>query len=209
MKKSEFCEKEFEILFCREFLNLNNCDFFFPSQRQEVRLGFDALFVGKKFKAKIFQFKVVSEYIKNPFGHSLVSFGFPTHRGPGNSQNQHNTLVNYNRIGLQASYLVPCFITWRDLQSFVKRNSLLTHCRSLTPIHPLSAGNHTIKFDAISARQYCDEAEDIETTSSFSLEDSPVISYNELQMYSISNEKENLFDSLTKNKMVMLYKLLP
>lgn len=107
MKSSEFCEKEFEILFCREYLNRFKCGFFFPSQREEVRLGYDALFRGKKFKAKIFQFKVVSEYERNPFGHACKSYGFETHQSAGGEQKQHNNLIKLRKFGFDASFLVP------------------------------------------------------------------------------------------------------
>ncbi len=208
MKRSEFCEKEFEILFCREFLNRYKCDFFFPSQRQEVRLGFDALFKGKTFKARIFQFKVVSQYAKNPFGHKLNSYSFPTHKGVGNSQNQHNALVNFNNTGLRASYVVPCFVDRADLLSSVKSNSLMSHCRSLIPKFPLSPGNHTIKYDTLKAQQFCDKAEDLKISSGFTIEDSPEIVYDKLLDGSIINEQRNLFDLLTRYKMAMMYKFL-
>lgn len=208
MIESEFCEKEFEILFCREFLNKYNCDFYFPSQRKEVRKGFDARFKNKIFKAKIYQFKIVSEYVKNPFGHALQAYGFKTHKGKNDSQTQHNKLVYLNQKGLDASYLVPKFIKRNSLITFSRNLLLLHNCVSLKPLYSLPAGNHYIKFDAIKAQQFCQEAENMEISCSFSVDDGPEISYNDLFMPAKLNEQGSLFDVLSKHNLIMMYKML-
>lgn len=209
MTYSNFCEKEFEILFCREFLNKNNCcDFYFPSQRQEVREGFDALFKNSKFKAIIFQFKVVYEYSRNPFGHAITSFGFTTHKRSG-QQKQHNILVKLNSKGLNAGYAVPCFIDRNSLIHYARNNILLDNCLHLIPTNPLSPGNHTIKFDTTPfAQQFCNDAENIVIRNSFSLEDNNIISYNNLCENIDLITEGCLFDILSKNDLFMCYKLI-
>ena len=206
---SEFSEKEFEIMFCREFLNKHNCcDFYFPSQRKEVKKGFDARFKNRKFKAKAFQFKVVFEYKNNPFGHVVKSFGFETHKHNG-YQKQHNLLVKLNSRGLSAGYAVPCFIERKFLIDYARHDKLLDNCLHLIPINPLSAGNHRIKFDTTPfAQQFCNQAENMKTSNLFSLENSEVISYNGI-CESLEFVKEGgLFEMLSSNNLFMCYELL-
>ncbi len=206
---SKFCEKEFEILFCREFLNKYSCcDFYFPSQRKEVKKGFDARFKNKKFKAKIFQFKVVFEYCKNPFGHLVKSFGFETHKVNG-QQKQHNALVKLNNRGLSAGYAVPCFIERNSLIDYARHDKLIDNCLHLIPIKPLSAGNHRIKFDTTPfAQQFCNQAENMKISKLFSLEYSEVISYNNICESLEYNKAGGLFEMLSSYNLFMYYELL-
>lgn len=209
MKYSKFCEKEFEILFCREFLNKNNCcDFYFPSQRKEVRKGFDARFKGKKFKAKIYQFKVVHEYSRNPFGNNERSFGFETHAHNG-TQKQHNTLVKLNNKGLRAGYAVPCFIDRQSLINYTRSNTLIDNCLYLIPKHDLSPRCHIVKFDTTPyAEQFCNNPEPIQIDELFSLQNCAEISYNEFCESLQLREGNNFFDFLTSNNLLMFYKIL-
>lgn len=202
--KSQFCEKEFEILFCREFINLFHCDLCFPSAKQEERKGFDARFKHKKFKAVFFQFKVVEEYVRK----NTWNFHFPTHATRTGEQKQHNTLVKLNSkqpaTHPVAFYVVPNFIERKVLIQHSRIDKLLKNCKYLYPLYPLNKGTHHIRFNNTRAAQYSKEPQDMGILQSAPFENAPELDFDSLN--ALFPEKEDLFSTLVKNRICLFYK---
>ena len=210
MKKSDFSEKEFEILCCSEMFSRYNCDFYFPTQRKEVNKGYDARFKHKKFRALFFQFKVPREYSKSFFNNSCQMFGFPTHKTKKGNQKQHNLLVKLNNnFTNSACYLVPLFIDRKDLITNFRSQQLLNYCVGLLPKYSLSNGNHTIYYDKNNAVQKCDSEEELRIANieEVDLRKSEELEYKDFVDY-LNVQDDGLFQFLGKHNIFMLYKII-
>lgn len=74
---------------------------------------------------------------------------------------------------------------------------------------PLSTGNHRIKFDTTPFdQQFCNQAENMKARRLFALENSEVISYNELRESLEVVKEGDLFEMLSSNNLFMYNELL-
>ena len=166
MKKCEFSEKFYEILFDHLLLNnMSGVHLYIPSQNKEAKLGYDALFKDNKRKRVLaFQFKVCEEYIKIPkyFSKNRV-FKFELHKEKKGNYIQHNKLVNYNLNGkYRAFYVVPYFNSYKDLYDFLNKNMLLQNSLFLLPeIYIKDKNSHFINFDKNIGFQHSKEKHEI------------------------------------------------
>lgn len=210
MKKSNFSEKEFEILCCSEMLSLFNCDFYFPTQRKEVNKGYDARFKHKKFKALFFQFKVPYQYQKSIFNNNSPMLGSQTHKTKQSRQKQHNLLVKLNKKNSNSAfYFVPLFIDRSDLISYFRSKKLFDFCLGLIPYHKLNDGNHNIYYDAGNAVQKCDSEEKLYVVNIKELDlcKSEELKYEDFVDY-LHIQNQELFQFLGKHNIFMLYKII-
>ena len=123
MKKCEFSEKFYEILFDREVLNkFPNMRMYVPSQAKEEYCGYDALihlrkvFPKAKFKFFALQFKIPQKYEKVKSPYCKNAFKFYLHMDKRKKYNQHNKLVKMTKSKKYgAFYVVPKFNTYSGL----------------------------------------------------------------------------------------------
>lgn len=149
MIKSEFPEKIYEMLINCYFLS-KGFDIYIPSQNKESKLGYDALFQNKKRKIGIFQYKVVSEYIRKPKIHSKANkvFNFEIYKSNKNGFKQHNLLVKKHLNGITCGYLVPCFVSYDNLYNFYHSNILINNSKFIKPTSYIYDNNrHYVSFD--------------------------------------------------------------
>lgn len=174
MKKCEFSEKNYEILFLHEFLNhFKGADLYSPSQYQEKQFGYDALFKNKKNRKLIaLQFKIVKEYIKRPdyLCQSSKCFKFDLHLDSKTKKYiQHNALVSQNKECL-AGYIVPYFNSYLDLHYYSKNNILIDNSFMIIPTKEVNdIKSHYINFDDNIAFQHSKEKEKIKISSIYKM----------------------------------------
>ena len=167
MKKSEFPEKAFE-MYINHFLLEEGFNLYIPSQAKEAKLAYDALIndlkakKGKKIMPLALQYKIVWEY-KRP--EPAKKFKFDLHancdkRTKKLKYTQHNILYKKNLSSkyFAAGYVVPYFVSYKELQENVINDTLLNNSYFIRPQHHISdSGYHYYTFDNIHALQHSSE----------------------------------------------------
>lgn len=163
--KSEFCEKHYETFINHELLN-RGYDMFIPSQKQEGELGFDAM-IGKckQFKPLILQYKIPRN-VSHQSTYDIFKFNIHKHNG---QFTQHNTLVMYNRYGINAVYCAPLFYKYSDLNKYLHCNQIISNSKVIIPTTPLNSGSHHIKYTYKGAQLFSNHGYDCECTDLESL----------------------------------------
>lgn len=170
MINCEFSEKLYEILVINEFLKTYKNSFVYcPSQVQEGKTGYDALFNFKlKRKVLMFQFKICKKYLRNPkiFMNKTECFKFVLHSN--NSYFQHNKLVQYNKTKKYlALYCAPKFFETNKLYEYYINNTIMNN--SLLGIPNTKINNnkyHYINYDCHKAYQHSNDNVDVKIIGS-------------------------------------------
>ena len=163
MKKCEFSEKNYEILFIHEVLNkVKDVDVFSPSQVAEKQVGYDDLFLTKqRRKLLAFQFKICKEYKTNPpsLNKNSRCFKFDLHFDRKTRKYaQHNALVLKNKECF-ACYVVPYFNSYADLFTYSNSANLIDNSLMLVPLKEINDDkSHYVNFDNTIAYQHSKEA---------------------------------------------------
>ena len=162
MKKSEFPEKAYEVFANNELLSMGYM-IYIPSQHQEQKLGYDALWQSKnrKIKAIAMQYKIVEQYERT---HKLLSkpcFKFELHKSSTGEYSQHNIMVQRNvrsRPPICACYCVPNFVEYKTLYKYLKDGTILKNSSFLEPHSEINDSRyHYIVFDNNKAYQCSDD----------------------------------------------------
>ena len=162
MKKSEFPEKAYETFANHELLSFGYM-IYIPSQHQEQKVGYDALWQSKnrKIKAIAVQYKIVEQYERS---HKLLSkpcFKFELHKSSTGEYLQHNIIVQKNAQRcppICACYCVPDFVEYKTLYKHLKDGTILKNSRFLEPHSKINDSRyHYIVFDNNKAYQCSDD----------------------------------------------------
>lgn len=136
---------------------------YIPSQHQEQKLGYDALWQSKnrKIKAIAVQYKIVEQYERSPKLLSRPSFKFELHKSSTGEYSQHNIIVQKNAKSwppICACYCVSDFVEYKTLYRCLKDGTILRNSRFLEPHSKISDSRyHYIVFDNNKAYQCSDD----------------------------------------------------
>ena len=217
MKKSEFSEKAYEMFANHELLSLGYM-IYIPSQHQEQKLGYDALWQSKsrKIKAIAVQYKIVEQYERTPKLLSNPCFKFELHKSSAGKYSQHNIMVQKNARSwppICACYCVPHFVEYKALYKYLKCGTILENSCFLEPNNNISDSKyHFVAFDANHAYQFSDNPLPMSMRSLESIfEQQESMCFEDLIKEQYINEEQSIQsidDYLIKSQSFLIIKLL-
>ncbi len=218
MKDCEFSEKMFENYFNIELYNKSKYYLYIPSQHDEKKEGVDAIFEDGKTGRKMYllQYKICQQYIREPKNLDSPAFKFELHKDRKTKQyDQHNILVEMEKKGLKAGYLVPSFISTKLLNFYLKGDCLTDNVLLIKSNTKISdSDSHYINYDYKNAFQHSKSSEPCNVIKPImeELDDAKEITRNELvAVFKNDNNKnkdyyEIIHDGLLKANAILIYK---
>ncbi len=178
----------------------NGYDIFVPSQREESKMGVDAIFKIGKRKAYLFQYKVASKYERKPkeFTTTGDCYRFILHKK--DKYKQHNLIVRDYRKKLKCGYLAPLFITNKELINNYRSAELLQNCILIfSKYYIIDDDYHYMNYNDSEAFQHSKDCEKCEALNFAGL-----ANMTEHERINLKELLELLFEEDIKNEKVKM-----